>query len=316
MKAVATAALATVAAAGTSDLQVEFVQWAKEFNKDIPLDEVFTRFENFKENYAKIQAHNSQEGVSYTMALNEFADMTADEFKSMYYGLNSSSNSFGDKFVAPDGYTPQASVDWRTKGVVTPVKDQGQCGSCWAFSTTGAVESAVAIKTGTLTSLSEQQLVDCAGSSGNQGCNGGLMDDAFQWIISQGGLCTEEDYPYTARNGLCQKTCSKVSTISSYKDVGESEDNLAAAVDIGPVSIAIEADQSSFQFYSGGILTAACGRRLDHGVLAVGYGTEGSTDYWIVKNSWGTRWGEEGYVRLLRGADECGIHDAASYPIA
>lgn len=297
-------------------LQGKFVDWVKEHKKDIPVDEVFNRFETFKANHAKVEAHNAA-GESWSMALNEFADLTADEFKSMYYGLKARTPSFGEKFDAPAGYAPRADgVDWRTKNAVTPVKDQAQCGSCWAFSTTGSVEGAVAIKTGTLTSLSEQQLVDCAGSEGNQGCNGGLMDDAFQYIIKNGGLCTEESYPYTARNGLCKKTCSTVSTISSFKDVAGTTNALSAAADNAPVSVAIEADQSSFQFYSGGVMTKACGKQLDHGVLVVGYGTDSGTDYWIVKNSWGASWGESGYIRLEKGTDSCGIHDAASYPIA
>jgi len=292
--------------------------WVNKFEKDFPLDEVFERFATFKDNFLKIEAHNAGTH-SYSMALNEFADLTADEFKSMYYGLKqtgAASQSAGT-FEAPFGYQEQADgVDWRTKDAVTPVKNQAQCGSCWAFSTTGSIESAHAIATGSLVSLSEQQLVDCAGSYGNAGCNGGLMDSAFSYVKSNGGLCTEESYPYTARNGLCKKTCTPVTTITGYKDVSHSTASLAAAVDQGPVSVAIEADQSSFQFYSGGVMSGNCGRQLDHGVLAVGYGTEGTSDYWIVKNSWGASWGEQGYIRLSKGSDQCGIYDSASFPLA
>jgi len=166
-------------------------------------------------------------------------------------------------------------------------------------------------------SLSEQQLVDCSTSQGKMGCNGGLMDYGFQYIISNKGLTTEALYPYKAVDGTCNKKATKVSTIKSFDDVSPGdEDELLTAVAQQPVSVAIEADQESFQFYSGGVLTAACGTNLDHGVLAVGYGTDSGTDYWIVKNSWGASWGEAGYVRLERGINQCGIAEAASYPIA
>jgi len=212
------------------------------------------------------------------------------------------------------------SVDWRTQGIVTPVKDQGQCGSCWSFSATGSVEGAYAQKTGKLVSLSEQQLVDCSTAQGNQGCNGGLMDYAFQYIISNNGITTEANYPYTATGpNACQTSLASqtAATISSFQDVPQSDENaLQSAVAQQPVSVAIEADQQAFQFYSGGVLTAACGKNLDHGVLAVGYGTDNGVNYWLVKNSWGSSWGEQGYIRLVRGQDQCGIAESASYPIA
>jgi C1A family cysteine protease len=210
-------------------------------------------------------------------------------------------------------------VDWRQKNAVTPVKNQQQCGSCWAFSTTGSVEGAHAIKTGNLVSLSEQQLVDCSGAQGNQGCNGGLMDQAFQYIISNNGITTESSYPYTAQQGTCQTNVTSAATISSFVDVtANSETSLMQAINVGPVSIAIEADQPCFQFYSGGILSdPSCGTQLDHGVLLVGYGTDSSTNtpYWIVKNSWGASWGESGYIRLIRNQNECGVAAEASYPV-
>ena len=173
-----------------------------------------------------------------------------------------------------------------------------------------------------LKSLSEQQLVDCSGAQGNQGCNGGLMDDAFQYIIATGGLCSEAAYPYTAADGTCaSSSCTSVNTISGYTDVTPDSDSaFAAAVAQQPVSIAIEADQSSFQFYSGGVMTAACGTALDHGVLAVGYGTDTGVTYFKVKNSWGASWGEAGYIRLARGASynsgagQCGIYSDPSWP--
>jgi cathepsin L len=252
------------------------------------------------------------------MGMNEFGDMTWAEFKSIYVGGTKPvpreyirSKNYPEEIA---GRTIPASLDWRTQNAVTPVKNQGQCGSCWAFSTTGSVEGAHAIATKNLISLSEQQLMDCASSYGNQGCNGGLMDDAFEFIIKNGGICSEASYPYKGVEGTC-KTCTEVATISSYVDnPSGNENNLSTLIQNGPVSIAIEADQSAFQFYSGGVFSAACGHNLDHGVLIVGYGTLSSKPYWIVKNSWGATWGMQGYILMIQGKDECGLALAASQP--
>jgi hypothetical protein len=298
-------------------MQQAFTQYVKQFQKQYPTEQVFDRYNAFKQNMEMIEAHD--ESVGWTMGVNQFTDLTSQEFASMYLGYKPRDNEYfrSLNLFVPDPNQPIANdVDWSTKGAVTPVKDQAQCGSCWAFSTTGGVEGAVQIKTGQLTSVSEQQLVDCAGSSGNQGCNGGLMDDAFQWIVKNGGIGTEASYPYTARDGSC-KTVAKASVISGFKDVKPgTEDQLMAAVNMGPVSIAIEADQSGFQHYKSGIFTGPCGKSLDHGVLAVGYGTDAGKPYWKVKNSWGMSWGDSGYIRLARGSDLCGLADAASFPTA
>ena len=214
---------------------------------------------------------------------------------------------------------PADAVDWTTKNAVTPVKNQQRCGSCWAFSTTGSVEGAYAIASGTLTSLSEQDLVSCD-HNGDQGCNGGLMDNAFKWIESN-GLCTEDDYPYTSGSGItgtCKTTCKPAVTITGFTDVPQQDETaLQSALAQQPVSVAIEADKSAFQLYKSGVLdSASCGTKLDHGVLAVGYGTDSASgkDYWKVKNSWGATWGESGYIRMVRGKNMCGIAMSASYP--
>merc|ERR1711981_414193 len=215
------------------------------------------------------------------------------------------------------------SVDWTQQGAVTSVKNQGQCGSCWTFSSTGALEGAFKIAGGGLVSMSEQQLVDCCKLGGCDGCSGGLMDYAFQYLKTH-HVCTEASYGYTAQNGNCHdSSCTAAIAaggVTGYKDVSKDDTKaLMSAAAQQPVSIAIEADQSSFQSYSGGVLTKECGSSLDHGVLLVGYGTDGDKDYWKVKNSWGGSWGDRGYIRLQRGkggAGECGLLSGPpSYPV-
>jgi len=205
---------------------------------------------------------------------------------------------------------------------VTPIKNQGQCGSCWSFSATGAIEGALVAEGGSLASLSEQQLVDCSTSYGNDGCNGGLMDYAFEYVIAHKGITSEKNYPYSATGPNACQSKPSVASISGYCDVAQNNEKaLAFAVSKAPVSVAIEADQSCFQFYSGGVMAdKSCGTQLDHGVLAVGYGTSGSQKYWNVKNSWGTSWGLNGYIWLGKdvagtgGAGICGIAMQPSMP--
>jgi cathepsin L len=309
------AALVGVAAVAALEdpAQQAFFQFVKDYKKQYPIEEFFDRFNIFKANLALIEEHNNGP-ADWKMGLNQFADLSKEEFRS-YLGLKPRNNGYlRSKNVAPLPNGPVNDIDWTQKGAVTPVKDQAQCGSCWAFSTTGSMEGVVAIKTGQLMSLSEQELVDCAGSAGNQGCNGGLMDDAFEWIIKNGGLASEASYPYHASDGSCQGQPS-VASISGYQDVPQgSEDALGQLLQQQPISIAIEADQSGFQFYKSGVFKGPCGQQLDHGVLLVGMGTDNGTNYWRVKNSWGVSWGDQGYIRMVRDQDMCGLANMASYP--
>lgn len=273
-----------------------------------------------------IDEHNAlADKFGYTLALNMFSDLETAEFSRIYNGYRPalrSSNVTRKLYKAPppDPSLNTATVDWRNKGVVTPVKNQGQCGSCWAFSTTGSVEGQHALKTGNLVSLSEQDLVDCSTSYGNEGCNGGLMDNAFKYIIAKGDD-TEESYPYTAEDGTCRYNPDNVGArISSYTDIPSGSESAlqTAARSIGPISVAIDASHASFQSYESGVYYEPdCStEQLDHGVLVVGYGTTSDgVDYWLVKNSWGAAWGMDGYIMMSRNRDNnCGIATEASYP--
>jgi len=300
-------------------LQDMFTSFMKQYSKAYSHDEFSGRYNQFKANIETIRLHNTGANASWTMGLNEFADLSFEEFKGKYFGYDHVEREYNrsKNYHKVGSNAAPTSIDWRTSNAVTPIKDQGQCGSCWAFSATGSMEGAWVLQGGhTLVSLSEQQLNDCSDAYGNAGCNGGLMDYAFEYVIANGGICAESAYPYKGVDATCVKTCENVVTISGYKDIpsGDETSLLNAVGSVGPVSVAIEADQIGFQFYSSGVFSSSCGTNLDHGVLAVGYGTTGTQNYWIVKNSWGTSWGETGYIRMIRDKNQCGISLAASYP--
>lgn len=309
-------------------LAQEWGTYKDSYSKRYESSEDEYRFHVFLENKHLISRHNQKAARgerSYTLSLNEFADILPHEFVQIMngykYHMKKQLNESGSLFLTPSFLKVPDAVDWRKHDLVTPVKNQGQCGSCWAFSSTGSLEGQHARKTKRLVSLSEQNLVDCSETFGNKGCGGGLMDNAFKYVKSNGGIDTETSYPYEAQNDRCRFKKSAVgATDSGYVDVPSgSEKKLQEAVAaVGPISVAIDASDSTFQFYSGGVYdsTECSPEDLDHGVLVVGYGTENGKDYWIVKNSWGNQWGEGGYIRMSRNKNnQCGIATAASYPL-
>lgn len=281
------------------------IEYSKVFDYD--------NFDVFKNNLKFIETHN-QKNESYKLEVNDFTDKKI-----------SSNNHFirseNGKYQINDSIIVPMNIDWRKKTVVTHVKNQADCGSCWSFSATGSIEGINAINNGKLLNISEQQLIDCSTDYGNHGCEGGSMDLAFKYAI-QNGLCSEEEYPYTAEEGQCQD-CKNVVNITSFQDItSNNEKALKRVVSQQPVSVAIQANTRSFQMYSSGIYSdLSCGNQLDHGVLIVGYGYDlfHDMEYWIVKNSWGTQWGEDGYIRMKRNIQDssglCGIAMQPSIPI-
>jgi len=276
-----------------------------------------SRKQIFEDNIARIQAHNQLylSGLeSYSLAMNQFTDMLPEEVVGNSFEFE---NTEPDAVYVPSGKSLEA-VDWReTAGVVTPVKDQGMCGSCWAFSTTGSLEGQMMLKKNTSVSLSESQMVDC--SHENYGCNGGLMSLAFRYIKNAGGLESEQSYPYVPRRQSCKFDKSKVvAQVSGYTQIRGGEDHLLDAIaQVGPVSVAVAVNRN-FQLYHGGVFNDRyCTHRLNHAILAVGYGHDEALglDFIIVKNSWGGRWGESGYIRMAAHKDMCGIADMAGYPM-
>lgn len=307
----------------------EWELWKRANGKDYATDEEeLHRHTVWESNKLYVINHNKNaKQHGWTLEMNKFADLESSEFAAMYNGYRVVPRNNNTRYYErPVGEVLADTVDWTTKGAVTPVKNQKQCGSCWAFSTTGSLEGQTFLKKGNLPSLSEQQLVDCSEKYGNHGCQGGLMDNAFQYIKANGGIDTESSYPYEAKNDKCRFNPSNVAaTVTGYTDIkkGDIDGLMSAVQSVGPISVAMDASHSSFQLYATGVYKPlfCSSTRLDHGVLAVGYGTQPAglfdkeTDYWKVKNSWGPDWGEKGYFKIARENNKCGICTAASYPL-
>ena len=342
--------VALFSAAFSQSILDRFHEWASTHKISLPEsdDSFLHMLENWRNNDLIIKETNAK-NLTYTLGHNHFSGMNSGEFAELMrfrnnrelfadgaspFGLRGASYS---EVSSSEEQALPASVDWRTAGVVSPVQDQGQAGTCYSFSTTAAVETALAIKTGKLTKMSEQEIVDCStikNGGPNMGTSGGQIAPTFTWIGKTGGLCTEQAYPYvsgtTGKTGTCQNTCSKVagSAVSSVVNVKpKSDTDLMTALTKTIVSIAIEADQSSFQLYKSGVFTGKCGTNLDHAVALVGYGTMNGLDYYFLRNSWSDQWAENGYMMIARGLDtatgkpynsgagQCGLLLEASYPV-
>ena len=334
--------VALLSASVSATLMDRFYNWAETHKVAVPEGEheFLHLLTNWKNNDRIIDETNSK-NLTYVLGHNAFSGMSSEEFaEHMHFGLNremiaSSAPALMQGFESV--VSVPASVDWRTQGVVSPIQDQGQAGTCYSFGTSCAVESAMAIKTGVLTKLSEQQIVDCStikNGGPNMGVNGGQIAPTLEWIGKNGGLCTEQAYPYvsgtTKTTGTCQKTCSKVSgsAVQSVVNVKPKSDaDMMTALSKTVVSIGIQADQNSFQLYKSGVFTGACGSSLDHAVALTGYGTTNGLDYYILRNSWGQSWGQSGYMLISRGNDpatgkpynngagQCGLLMEGSYPV-
>jgi len=318
--------VACASAASIFDVTLDshWINFKSAHGKNYGKDETMRRL-IWESNLRFINQHNAEAEAghhTFTVGMNKYGDMTSEEFGAMYNGYNMT-NAMNKKRGTP--YKMSAvkipdSVDWREQGYVTPVKDQGQCGSCWSFSAVASLEGQHFKKTGKLVSLSEQNLVDCSTKYGNMGCNGGLMDQAFSYIKDNKGIDTEESYPYKAKDGKCEFKAENVgATDNGFVDItsGNEEELTNAIATVGPISVAIDASHIGFQLYRSGVYNQflCSSTRLDHGVTAVGYGTLDGKDYYIVKNSWAEVWGMKGYILMSRNKkNQCGIATSASYP--
>merc|ERR1712212_11024 len=323
MKLFIVLACAFVCLAQRPEEDAAWQSYKQQFGKQYTAEEEGTRYQIWKQAVTEINLHNALYDKTFEQGINQFTDMTDEEFKDTYLtGYNPKAEDDEDTTMwVPSNEPIPNTVDWRDQGMVTPIKNQGQCGSCYSFSATGSLEGQWKKKTGRLPSLSEQQMVDCSGRYGNYGCRGGWYQSCWKYVRDCGGNQGESSYRYTARQGRCRFNRGQVvATVRSFHDTraGSENDLTNALARVGPVSVAIDASPNSFRRYRSGVHYApgCSSRRLSHAVLAVGYGSEGGRDYYLVKNSWGTRWGAGGYIKMIRNQrNNCGIATKPSYPI-
>ncbi|XP_073319118.1 cathepsin S-like [Pagrus major] len=308
-----------------SELDRHWELWKKMHNKVYSQQiEELGRRRIWEENLEMINVHNLEASLglhTYELAMNHLGDLTTEEIINMLTGTVVPPNLESDpsNYVRVNVSLPP-SVDWRDKGLVTEVKMQGSCGSCWAFSAVGALEGQLKKSTGVLMSLSPQNLVDCSLKYGNHGCNGGFMTSAFEYVIQNKGIDSDAAYPYVGKSGTCKyDSKNRAASCSSYTLLPEGDEYALkeALANVGPISVAIDASRPKFFFYRHGVYRdKKCSHNVNHGVLAVGYGTEKKRDYWLIKNSWGVRYGDEGYIKMARNKrNQCGIALYASFPV-
>lgn len=304
------------------DTLSQWIQFKQINLKNFSPEEDLLRFDIFKKNLKRIEELTTKftNGlITHQVAINKFADLTKEEFVQQYLKASAPQQRSKREEPRANRTTRQASayMDWTSMGAVTPIKDQGFCASCWAFSTVGALEGQYFLRTGTLVSFSEQNLVDCSVDQTNNGCNGGWMANAFQYLNGH-AITTQDVYPYYAQQQQCQQAAGTYQvSVQGYQAISPTEESLQQAVSsIGPIAAAIDA--TNLQFYAGGVYRddECVYGQVNHGILVVGYGSEGGRDYWLVKNSWGPQWGENGYFKLIRNKNnQCNIATYAMYPI-
>ncbi|RZC33185.1 Peptidase C1 and/or Inhibitor I29 domain containing protein [Asbolus verrucosus] len=323
----------TIVVCAAASLSEEWKSFKGNYQKNYSnAEEESFRKQLFQKKLQQFEEHNERfrHGLeTYEIGINQFTDMTDEEMRPYIHGLIQPSKvskplieiSSNASLGLDENVVIPSSFDWRDQGAVTPVKDQGKCGSCWAFSVTGAIESQVKIAEGPNynVSLSEQQLVDCVATNG--GCRGGWMTNAFAYVASSDGIYSEDDYPYQGEVGTCMYNIigEPAACIQGYAELSKPDEGLLVEIVAtkGPVSVAIDTSDS-FASYSGGVYyNPGCSPKIfSHAVLVVGYGSENGQDYWIVKNSWGEKWGDHGYIKMARNRDNnCGIASKASFPI-